>query len=93
MESFRILGMSTGEPTMEAYLSADGRGSRHGLKVRLVDVPAEVQADSAFETCPRERIEELGKRFYPLYYDVTRGGRSGLAAIPRQPWAEAIGPR
>ena len=34
--------------------------------MRLVDVPAEVQPDSAFETCPREQIEELGKQFYPL---------------------------
>jgi putative DNA primase/helicase len=69
MESFRILGISTGEPTMESYLSADGERLPAGLKVRLVDVPAEVtevQPDSAFETCPRERIEELGKQFYPL---------------------------
>ena len=65
MESFRILGVSTGEPTMELYLSADGERLPAGLKVRLVDVPAEVQADSAFETCPRERIEQLGKQFYP----------------------------
>ena len=66
MESFRILGISTGEPTMEAYLSAGGEKVPAGLKVRLVDVPAEVQPDSAFETCLRERIEELGKQFYPL---------------------------
>ena len=66
MESFRILGISTGEPTMESYLSAGGEKVPAGLKVRLVDVPAEVQPDSAFETCPREQIEELGKRFYPL---------------------------
>jgi putative DNA primase/helicase len=66
MESFRILGLSTGEPTMESYLSAGGEKVPAGLKVRLVDVPAEVQPDSAFETCPREQIEELGKRFYPL---------------------------
>ncbi len=66
MESFRILGISTGEPTMASYLSAGGEKVPAGLKVRLVDVPAEVQPDSAFETCPRELIEELGKRFYPL---------------------------
>ena len=66
MESFRILGISTGEPTMESYLSAGGEKVPAGLKVRLVDVPAEVQTDSAFETCPREQIEELGKQFYPL---------------------------
>ena len=66
MESFRILGISTGEPTMESYLSAGGEKVPAGLKVRLVDVPAEVQPDSAFETCPREQIEELGRQFYPL---------------------------
>jgi putative DNA primase/helicase len=66
MESFRILGISTGEPTMEGYLSSGGERVPAGLKVRLVDVPAEVQPDSAFETCPRDQIEELGRQFYPL---------------------------
>jgi putative DNA primase/helicase len=66
MESFRILGVSTGEPTMEGYLSSGGEKVPAGLKVRLVDVPAEVRPDSAFETCPREQIEELGRQFYPL---------------------------
>jgi putative DNA primase/helicase len=70
MESFRILGISTGEPTMEQYLSSGGEKVPAGLKVRLVDVPAEVQADSALETCPREQIEELGKRFYPLTMEL-----------------------
>jgi putative DNA primase/helicase len=66
MESFRILGISTGEPTIEAYLSSGGEKVPAGLKVRLLDVPAEVQAESAFETCFADGIEELGKRFYPL---------------------------
>jgi hypothetical protein len=66
MESFRILGISTGEPTIEAYLSSGGEKVPAGLKVRLVDVPAEVQSESAFETCSADGIEELGKRFYPL---------------------------
>jgi putative DNA primase/helicase len=70
MESFRILGISTGEPTMEGYLSSGGEKVPAGLKVRLVDVPAEVQPDSAFETCPREQIEELGRQFYPLTKEV-----------------------
>jgi putative DNA primase/helicase len=70
MESFRILGVSTGEPTMEAYLSSGGEKVPAGLKVRLVDVPAEVQPDSAFETCPREQIEELGRQFYPLTQEL-----------------------
>jgi hypothetical protein len=66
MESFRILGISTGEPTMDAYLSSGGEKVPAGLKVRLVDVPAEVQTESAFETCPADKIEELGKEFYQL---------------------------
>src|SRR5262249_19412593 len=68
MESFRVLGISTGEPTIEAYLSAGGEKVPAGLKVRLVDVPAEVQpeSESAFETCAADGIEELGKKFYPL---------------------------
>jgi uncharacterized protein (DUF927 family) len=66
MESFRILGISTGEPTIQAYLSSGGEKVPEGLKVRLVDVPAEVQPESAFETCTADGIEELGKRFYPL---------------------------
>ena len=70
MESFRILGVSTGEPTMESYLSSGGEKVPAGLKVRLVDVPAEVQPDSAFETCPREQIEELGRQFYPLTQEL-----------------------
>jgi putative DNA primase/helicase len=66
MESFRILGISTGEPTMDAFLTEAGEKVPAGLSVRLVDVPAEVQPESAFETCPVDQIEELGKRFYPL---------------------------
>ena len=66
MESFRILGISTGEPTIEAYLSSGGEKVPAGLKVRLLDVPAEVRPESAFETCSADAIEELGKSFYPL---------------------------
>jgi putative DNA primase/helicase len=66
MESFRILGISTGEPTMAAFLTEAGEKVPAGLSVRLVDIPAEVQPESAFETCPVDQIEELGKRFYPL---------------------------
>ncbi|WP_336485192.1 DUF927 domain-containing protein [Methylobacterium nigriterrae] len=65
MESFRVVGISTGEPTMQAFLSAGGETVPAGLSVRLVDVPAEVQPGSAFETCPVDQIEELGKQFYP----------------------------
>ncbi len=66
MESFRVLGISTGEPTMEAFLSSGGEKVPAGLAVRLVDVPAEVRPDSALETCSARDIETFGKRFYPL---------------------------
>jgi hypothetical protein len=51
---------------MEAYLSCEGERIPAGLKVRLVDVPAEVQPNSAFESFPADQVEELGKQFYPL---------------------------
>jgi putative DNA primase/helicase len=51
---------------MEAFLTEAGEKVPAGLSVRLVDVPAEVQPESAFETWPVDQIEELGKRFYPL---------------------------
>lgn len=66
MESFRILGISTGEPTMDTFLTEAGEKVPAGLSVRLVDVPAEVQPESAFETYPVDQIEELGRLFYPL---------------------------
>lgn len=66
MESFRILGISTGEPTMAAYVASGGEKVPAGLTVRLIDVPAEVQPDSAFETCAVDHIEELARQFYPL---------------------------
>jgi putative DNA primase/helicase len=66
MESFRVLGISTGEPTMVAFLTAAGEKVPAGMTVRLVDVPAEVRPESAFETCSVAEIEELGRRFYPL---------------------------
>jgi hypothetical protein len=47
MESFRILGISTGEPTMAAFLTEAGEKVPAGLSVRLVDVPAEVQPEAA----------------------------------------------
>ncbi|MCC2653698.1 MAG: hypothetical protein K0Q60_3864, partial [Microvirga sp.] len=66
MESFRILGISTGEPPMAAFLQAAGEKVPAGMMVRLVDIPAEVQPESAFETFPVDQIEEVGRRFYPL---------------------------
>jgi hypothetical protein len=51
---------------MEVFLSSGGEKVPAGLSVRLVDVPAEVQPESAFETVRVDGIEALGKQFYPL---------------------------
>jgi hypothetical protein len=54
-------------------------------------VPAEVREDSAFETCPREQIEELGKKFYPLTTTLYGAvGRAWLQYLVNL-GAEAIG--
>jgi putative DNA primase/helicase len=96
MESFRTSGISTGEPTMGAFLSSGGEKVPAGLQVRLVDVPAEVQQESAFETFPAEQVEEIGKTFYPrtmrlygrvgrawLQHLVNLGGEHIVAQVQR----------
>ena len=57
MESFRILGISTGEPTIEAYLSSGGEKVPAGLKVRLLDVPAEVQPRARSRLAPQTQLK------------------------------------
>jgi hypothetical protein len=57
---FNILFVSTGEPSLAEYLS----DARQGQLVRLVDIPAEVQPDSAFETISGDEIAAAGRRFY-----------------------------
>ena len=83
MESFRILGISTGEPTIEAYLSSGGEKVPAGLKVRLVDVPAEVQPEQRVRDLPAQTELKSSEALLPAHAGAARGGRAGLAATPR----------
>jgi putative DNA primase/helicase len=54
-----VLVFSTGEKSLVELI---GKNLQEGARKRLVDVPAEVQRGSAFETIPR--IHDEGKRFF-----------------------------
>jgi hypothetical protein len=56
-----VLVLSTGEKSLTQVI---GNALQEGARKRLVDVPAEVQRGSAFETIPRERIHIESK---PLF--------------------------
>ena len=56
-----VLALSTGEKSLAEFI---GRSLQEGARKRLVDVPAEVQPGSAFETIPREQIHIAGKRVF-----------------------------
>ena len=56
-----VLVFSTGEKSLAELI---GGGLQEGARKRLVDVPAEVQPGSAFETIPREQIHTAGKRLF-----------------------------
>jgi hypothetical protein len=53
-----LLVLSTGEKSLTQFI---GKDLQEGARKRFVDVPAEVQAGSAFETIPRERIHTESK--------------------------------
>jgi uncharacterized protein (DUF927 family) len=55
-----VLVLSTGEKSLAEFI---GRNLQEGARKRLVDIPAEVQPGSAFETIPRAQIHSEGKRF------------------------------
>ena len=57
---FNILFLSTGEPSLAEFL----RNARQGQLVRLVDIPAAVRSESAFETIPKDEIAAAGRQFY-----------------------------
>jgi putative DNA primase/helicase len=57
---FSVLFMSTGEPALAEFL----QGVRPGQLVRLVDVPATVQSDSALETVSKREIAAAGRKYY-----------------------------
>jgi putative DNA primase/helicase len=56
-----VLVLSTGEKPLAQFI---GRSLQDGARKRLVDVPAEVQPGSVFETIPREQIHTEGKRLF-----------------------------
>jgi uncharacterized protein (DUF927 family) len=56
-----VLVFSTGEKSLTQLI---GKSLQEGARKRLVDVPAEVQSGSAFETIPREQIHIASKRLF-----------------------------
>jgi Domain of unknown function (DUF927) len=76
-----VLVLSTGEKSLAEFI---GRSLQEGARKRLVDVPAEVQPGSAFETIPREQIHIESKRLFNAMKAPTWRGRSGLAAASRR---------
>ena len=56
-----VLILSTGEKPLAEFI---GKSLQEGARKRLVDVPAEVQPGSAFETIPREQIHIESKRLF-----------------------------
>jgi putative DNA primase/helicase len=56
-----VLVLSTGEKPLTQFI---GKSLQEGARKRLVDVPAEVQPGSAFETIPREQIHIASKRLF-----------------------------
>ena len=67
--AFNILILSTGEKSVVQVLGDDVRA---GQMVRLTDIPAEVQAGSAFEQFPAEQIAAVGRQFYAATRDYHR---------------------
>ena len=68
-----VLVFSTGEKSLPQFI----KGLQEGARKRLVDVPAEVQPGSAFETIPWDQIHVKGK----LFFDAVKRqhGEVGLA--------------
>src|SRR5262245_59419148 len=60
-EHASVLVLSTGEKSLSEFIDKD---LQEGARKRLVDVPAEVQPGSAFETIPREQIHTASKRLF-----------------------------
>ena len=56
-----LLVLSTGEKSQKEFI---GQSLQEGARKRLVDVPAEVQPGSAFETIPRGQIHIESKRLF-----------------------------
>jgi Domain of unknown function (DUF927) len=56
-----VFVFSTGEQPLAQFI---GWSLQEGARKRLVDVPAEVQPSSAFETIPRDQIHIVGRRLF-----------------------------
>jgi hypothetical protein len=56
-----VLVLSTGEKSLVQFI---GPNLQEGARKRPVDVPAEVQPGSAFETIPREQIHVEARRLF-----------------------------
>jgi hypothetical protein len=53
--------LSTGEKSLVEFID---KSLQEGARRRLVDIPAEVEPGSAFETIPREQIHNASKRLF-----------------------------
>ena len=87
-----VLVFSTGEKSLSQFI---GPSLQEGARKRLVDVPAEVQPGSAFETIPREQIHVEGKHFFDAV--KRQHGAVGLAwqrrLVGARPGHDQGGPR
>jgi len=59
---FRVLVFSTGEKSVAEFLGK--KDDAEGRRRRLVDIPAEVQPGSAFETIPPHQVDAAAAKFY-----------------------------
>ena len=58
-----VLVLSTGEKSLTQFV---GKDLQEGARKRLVDVPAEIQSGSAFETIRRQDIHIVGTRLFDV---------------------------
>jgi hypothetical protein len=63
---FNILFLSTGELSLAEFLL----NARQGQLVRLVDIPAVVRSESAFETISKDEIATAGRQYYSATNDL-----------------------
>jgi uncharacterized protein (DUF927 family) len=81
---FNLLFLSTGERSLAEFLpNAD-----QGQLVRLVDIPAAVQPDSAFETIPKDQIAAGGRQYHAAVKDY-----HGSVGYDWLKYLVAIGPK
>jgi uncharacterized protein (DUF927 family) len=82
-QDFNVLFVSTGELSLAEFLP----NARQGQLVRMVDIPAVVQSESAFETIARDRRRWTAVLFgdeQPSWHS-----RARLAALSRCAWTKA----